>query len=121
MKTNFNFNLPVFPPLSVQSCFDYRRGGGDGDNGDGGGGGGDREGDGDGDGVCVCVCVCVCIKEVGWVRGSGRQRTWTVFVNLLINLTDFLAEILPVLIVHAEFMLGKSPWEKKEVHSRPVM
>lgn len=45
-------------------------------------------------------------------------------VNLLINLTDFLAEISPMLIVHAEFTLGKSPWGKKkkdEVHSRPVM
>lgn len=35
-------------------------------------------------------------------------------VNLLINLTDFLAEISPMLIVHAEFTLGKSPWEKKK-------
>lgn len=117
LKTNFNFDLPIFPSLSVQSCFDYRRGGGDGgESGDGGGG---NVGADDGDGLCVHVCVCKGGK-VG--EGNWRQHTWTVFVNLLINLTDFLAEILPMLIVHAEFTLGKSPWEKKdEVHSRPVM
>ena len=34
---------------------------------------------------------------------------------LFVSLTDTLAEISPMLIVHAEFMLGKSPWKKKKM------
>lgn len=57
LKTNFNFNLPVFPSLSVQSWFDYERGGGSGGRDD------------------VCGSMRVGSRVAG---GNGRQHTWAV-------------------------------------------
>lgn len=58
--------------------------------------------------VVIVVKVCVCVREVGWLRGSGASIDG-LYLLMFVSLADILAEISLMLIVHAEFMLGKSP------------